>query len=176
MNNEDMVYVLSNTNFMNWIIKELNEHYYIDDHNSKLTEEDAFYASKLKTLYELVAEYAYKNYIEVSKSMQYNLYYVYYNGTVFFVYEGSNSYGCFNNTLDKKNVLYCINFEDVIKSKLDDIINSDTGLLHGLKKEIMKLNNKGVSLEFIREIFGKVLEEVKEEKEEKIYRKRRENL
>ena len=175
MNNEDMVYVLSNTNFMKWIIKELNEHYYIDDHNSKLDEEDTFYATKLKVLYELVEEFATNHNIVATRSNQYNLYYVYYNGTVFFVYEGANSYGCFNNTLDKKNVLYCINFDDVVKSKIDDIINSDTGLLYGLKKEIIKLNNCGVSLEFIEKIFGKVLEEVKEEKG-KSYVKKREDL
>ena len=173
MNNEDMVYVLTNTNFMNWVIKEINEHYHIDDCNSKIDEKELPYARNLKTLYELVREYARNNHIEPTTSMQYTFYYVYYNGSVFFVYETNNSYGCFNNTLDKKNLLYCINFEDVVKSKIEDIINSDTGLLHGLKKEIIRLNKDGVSIEFIEKIFSKLIEEIKNDEKGKTFKKNR---
>ena len=169
MNNEDMVYVLSNTNFMNWIVTELNEHYNINDHSGRVTEDNIFYYSKLKTLYELVKEYAINNHIEPTISMQYSLYYVYYSGNVFFVYEGNGAYGCFNNTLDKKNILYCINFDDVVKRKLEDIINSNTGLLHKLKKEIENLYQEGISMDFVKQVLTKLIDEVKEEK---VYKKK----
>ena len=109
---EEMIYVLSNTNFMNWLTKKLNEHYYVDNMASKLEENDLFFASKLKTLYLIIEEYANKKHIFATKIMDKSFYYVDYNGHVFFVYKGTNSYGCFNNTLDKKYLPYCINFSN----------------------------------------------------------------
>ena len=46
MNNEDILYILSNTKFMDWIKKKLNKNYYVDDYDNKFDENDMFYAKK----------------------------------------------------------------------------------------------------------------------------------
>ena len=170
---ENTIYVLTNSNFMNWIIKKLNAHYYIDDHDNKNNETDEFYSKKLATLYHLISDYAKKNNIEPVKFMENNLYYVEYRGNVFFVYEGNNSFGCFNNTLDKKELPYCINFSDVIMTNINDIVNQDNSLFKDLIQEIVKLHRKGISLDFIKEYINNYLSKLGSNEKSYSYRKER---
>ena len=171
MTREDMTYVLSNTNFMNWVMNKLKEHYYIDDKKSNLNEQDIFYAKKLSTLYELIADYATKNGIESKIINQNNMYFVYYNGEIIFVYKNANSYGCICNTIDKKNLPFCINLDDVRRFKIKEILSDDNDMFSHLKKDIIKLCNKGVSPEFIIEIMYKVLDEENINKQNHVYKK-----
>ena len=171
MTREDMTYVLSNTNFMNWVMNKLKEHYYIDNKKSELNEQDIFYAKKLSTLYELVADYATKNGIESRMVNQNNMYFVYYNGEIIFVYKSANSYGCICNTIDKRSLPYCINLDDVRRFKIKEILNDENDMFYHLKKDIVKLCNKGVSPEFILEITNKVIEEADINTKGHVYKK-----
>ena len=169
MENEEKLYVLSNTKFMKWIKKRLGEHYYIDDHDSKMDENDLFYANKIKYLYEVIMEYANANNIKPTNYMQYDLYYVNYENHIFFVYKGANSYGCFNNTLDKKDILYCIDFDEVRNSKIEDIISCENDVFSNLKEEVISLHKKGISLDFIKEIIKELVNNI--DKKEKVKKK-----
>ena len=169
-NKDDMIYVLTNTNFMNWVIKNLYNHYYIDDH-SKYNDNDLFYAKKIHVLYDLISEYAMKNNIESTQFGYYDLYFIEYNGSVFFVYRGTNSYGCFNNTLDKNKLPYCINFRDIVKNKITDIINFDNGLLNDLKENIIRLYKKGFSLDLIGDIVDKFIVDIDDKGKSFTYQK-----
>lgn len=172
MNNEDMLYVLTNDNFMNWVMKELGKHYYVSDANNNLEKEDLFFAKKLKTLFDLVSEYAENNHIYATEFMQYEMYYVYYNGSVFYVYERMNTYGCFSNNINKKELPYCINFDDVKKNKMESIINSDHGIFKDLKDEVVKLHKKGFSTEFIKELLNDLFNKMDEEEKGFVYKKK----
>ena len=156
-----MIYVLSNTNFINWVTKKLNEHYYIDDKTSKLEEHDLFFANKLKTLYELIEDYANKKHIMATRIMDKVFYYVNYKDYVFFVYKSSNSYGCFNNTLNKKDLPYCINYEMVRDSKMEELSYLGNSLFDDIRKDIIKLHDKGYSLEFINQTILKITSNIK---------------
>ena len=174
MEDKEMEYVLSNTNFMNWILKKLKDNYYIDDKKSKLNENDIFYAKKLETLYRLINNYAVNNNIPITNFTQYNLYYINYNDNVFFVYKGIDSFGCFNNTLDKKDMpRNIINFEDVRRDKIEEIINNENSVFNGIKTEITKLYNKGISLEYTSQVISKLLYNVKNEEKGFTYKKER---
>ncbi len=170
MEEREMEYVLTNTKFMEWVLAKLKEHYYVDDH-TEYDDNNMFYAKKLKCLYGLIAEYARNNSIVPDKSSQYEMYYVNYNDNIFMVYGSGKSYGCLNNTLDRKHVPYCISFEDVRKCKIAELINEEKGIFSDLKKEITRLYNKGVSLEFISQVVNKMLFEVKSEDKGHSYKK-----
>lgn len=172
MAEKEMEYVLCNTNYMNWVIKKLNEKYYIDSHDENYDENDLAHASKLKTLYYIISEYAIHNDIKPVKSVKYDLYFVEYAGNLFFVYEGANSYGCFTSTFDKHDLPSYIKFEDVRREKLGEILDSDNSLFDGLRNEIAKLYNRGVSMELISQVFNRLACETHNEEKGHTYKKK----
>ena len=169
---KEMIFALSNEKFMDWVISKLNSKYFIDDHNKDLDDNDKFYAKMLRSLFQLVEEFANNSNINPTRLNEYDVYYVEYKGSVFFVYEGPHSYGCFKNTLAKKDIPYCFNFEDIRKSKIDDLIDSDNVLFKGLKEEIVKLDNKGVPLSYICQIVNRIVYKVNNAEKGYTYQKK----
>ena len=173
MNKGNMLFILNNDDFMNWLMNKLGEHFYIDDTNVKLNGDDLFYAKKLKTLYELVSEYALNNHIYPTRFMQYDMYYVSYNDNVFYVYEGNETYGCLNSNLNRKELPYCINYDNVKKSKIEEIIYSNKGVFGNLREEIMKLHRDGFKTDFIKGIIVDLCNKIDEDEKGFVYEKKK---
>ena len=172
MNEKEIEYVLYNKKFMNWVVEKLEKHFYIDDHDSKLDENDYTEAQNIKYLFDIVSEYALANGIKTDRSMQFNLYYIDYEGKLFFVYEGTTSYGCFNVGIDKKHMPFCIDFDDVRKFKLDEMLDNDDNLFYDIKTNIIDLHNQGISLEFINQSINRIIHNIKKEEKGHTYKKK----
>ena len=172
MNKENMLYVLNNSDFMNWLMNKLGEHFYVDDTNVNLTGEDIFFARKLKTLYELVSEYAINNHIYPTKFMQYEMYYVYYNNDVFYVYHGNETYGCLNSNLNKKELPYCINFDSIKKNKMEELLYSNNGIFKKVKEEVLKLHQEGFKMDDIKNVLNNLCDRIDEEEKGFVYKKK----
>ena len=175
MEEKEMEYILFNNNYMKWLKNILSEHYYVDDHDDKISENDYGLAQKIKYLYKMVEEYALSYDIYPTRFENYDMYYVSYADLVFFIYEGKVSYGCFNNTLTKKSLPQCISIEDVRNSKLNDLINSDDSIFSGLKDEIIELNRMGISQDIIYQFVKKLSPRVNEHDKGHVYKKVRRN-
>jgi len=172
MDEREIEYILCNKEFMDWIIIKLKEHFYVDDHDTKLSEDDYYKAKNISYLYHIISQYAIANGIDSDRSNQFNIYYIDYEGNLFFVYEGSTSYGCFNININKKNLPFCINFEDVRKFKLDEMLNDDSGLFYDIKNDIINLHNQGVSIDFINQSINRMIHNIKKEEKGHAYKKK----
>ena len=172
MNREDMIYVLSNTKFMDWIIKKLSMQYYIDDDKYNLDENDRFYAKKLRVLYQLVEKYAVKNNIEPIMNTDYNLYCVDFKGDLFFVYKKNDTFGCFKNTLNKEDISGCVNFHELQKDQIQSVIDYEESVFSKLKEDISILYRKGISSEYIIQITEKILYDLHNEKNKTLVKKK----
>ena len=110
-------YDLSNNYyFFDWLINQIGKSYYAiynktsKDKNVKL----------IPLLYELVNDYAINNNVSPISIMNYEIYYINYNGFIFSVFKHvSNTnyeYGCYANFLEKTSVSEYINFDDIRKN------------------------------------------------------------
>ena len=148
--------LIADDNFFDWLIQQMDEHFYVlydETNNNDKTK-------KIPLLYKIVYEYAMKRHLPPIKLSYYNIYYLNYHQHIFSIFEHVSStnyeYGCANNFLEKSDIRYFIN--------LDDVRNSQDELTRVLKDEIneriQSLYDNGVSIDLIREMINELCNEI----------------
>lgn len=179
LNNDNAIKkeMLSNTKYIEWLEKFTSKHPSFSDDDwlyfpEKITKQDNDNINDLNLFYDVIDNYAEKNYIYPTKcdfgnyynikigNIGYEIGILVGQGTIFFC-----------NRKQLVNNIEYIDFNDIINNKKNDNVDIITNDLNDLSNMIIDLYKKGIPLDAIIESLDKTINFVKEKKHIKVLKK-----
>ena len=162
--------LLNNSDYMDTLVKKIRNNTYVFDGDIKEKTNICSTHNDLSLLYNIIDGYATINNLFPVKQSNYNVYYIKYNNYIFSIFEKQNDekkpiYGCYDVFLKENQLPYCIDFEDIKNNKKIDIGDFNKGLIAELNAIIDKLYNEGFPIYAIQYIVGKILYQLKKERQ-----------
>lgn len=160
--------ILMNSSYMEWIIRFLNRHPLgFSDYDVCEDEFDNHNIQKLNILYSIIKDYVYKNY--VAEFIDLNSYILKYGDCYLQIEESLVMHNLKYTVIKIRKTDKYIDFNDIKENKKDDYVDTNNDIIYELNQKIDKLYQKGLPIDYIKEIIDDIIYniELQYQKEEK---------